>query len=56
MNGIYRIKHNELAPINARVREIMLRFHKVTYTHVRREYNQLADGVVNKILEEHMRL
>jgi ribonuclease HI len=56
MNGIYRIKHNELAPINARIRELLLRFHRVTFTHVHREYNKLADGVVNKILDEHMRL
>jgi ribonuclease HI/ADP-ribose pyrophosphatase YjhB (NUDIX family) len=55
MNGIYRVKHNELLPIHARVRELILRFHKVTFTHVLREYNQLADGVVNKILDQHVR-
>lgn len=53
MNGIYRIKNAELAPINDRIRELMRQFDKVTFTHVRREYNKLADGMVNKILDEH---
>jgi mutator protein MutT len=50
MNGIYKIKNRELWPINERIHELMSQFDKVTFTHVRREFNQLADGMVNKIL------
>lgn len=50
MNGIYKIKNRELWPINERIRELVTKFDKVTFTHVRREFNQLADGMVNKIL------
>lgn len=53
MNGIYKIKHPDLIPIHNRVRELIGRFKKVTFTHVRREFNTLADGMVNKILDEH---
>ena len=52
MNGIYKIKKEELAAINRRIQELSARFDKVTYTYVAREYNKLADGMVNKILDQ----
>lgn len=56
MNGIYKIKNKELWPIHERIRELMSHLEHVSFTHVPREKNQLADGVVNKTLDEHMRL
>jgi len=53
MNGIYKIKNRELWPVNERIRELVGKFDKVTFMHVRREFNQLADGMVNKILNAH---
>jgi len=53
MNGIYQIKSRELWPINERIHELVDKFEKVTFTHVKREFNQLADGMVNKILNAH---
>lgn len=53
MNGLYKIKHPDLAIIHHRIKELASRFDKVTFSHVRREYNKLADGVVNKILDQH---
>lgn len=53
LNGIYKIKNPDLAAINARIVEIVHQFDRVSFTHVRREYNRLADGMVNKILDEH---
>lgn len=52
LNGEYKIRHSELASINNRIAELAGQFERVTFTHVRREYNQLADGVVNKILDK----
>lgn len=52
LNGIYKIKHPELAVIFHKIRDCIPSFDKVTFTHVRREYNKLADGVVNRILDE----
>lgn len=53
MNGVYTIKNRELWPINERIHELVSQFDKVTFTHVKREFNQLADGMVNKILNAH---
>jgi mutator protein MutT len=53
MNGIYQIKNRELWPIHERIKELIPKFDKVTFSHVRREFNQLADGMVNKILNAH---
>lgn len=53
MNGVYKIKNRDLWPIHGRIKELVEKFDKVTFTHVRREFNQLADGMVNKILDAH---
>jgi mutator protein MutT len=54
MNGTYKIKNRDIWPINERIRELISKFDKVTFSHVKREYNQLADGMVNKILNAHV--
>ncbi len=53
MNGIYKIKNRELWPINERIRELCTKFEKISFSHVRREFNQLADGMVNQTLDAH---
>lgn len=53
MNGLWKIKHPDLAIIKNRIHELADQFDKVTFSHVRREYNKLADGMVNKILDQH---
>lgn len=53
MNNIYKIKNRELWPVHERIRELVTQFDRVTFSHVRREFNQLADGMVNKILNAH---
>jgi mutator protein MutT len=55
MKGLYKIKNRELWPVNERIRELMKQFDKVTFSHVPREFNQLADGMVNKTLDAHAR-
>ncbi|MFZ1250397.1 MAG: reverse transcriptase-like protein [Candidatus Microsaccharimonas sp.] len=53
MKGYYKIKNRELWPINERIRMLMTDFDRVTFTHVNRQFNQLADGMVNKTLDTH---
>ena len=53
LNGIYKVRDANLMVIKSRIVELARRFHRVTFTHVRREHNQLADGMVNKILDNH---
>jgi len=53
LKGIYKIKNRELWPIYERIRELLLRFEHISFTHVPRELNQLADGLVNRTLDDH---
>lgn len=55
MKGLYKIKNRELWPINERIRTLMTNFDRVTFTHVNRQFNQLADGMVNKTLDAQRR-
>ncbi len=55
MKGLYKIKNRELWPIHERIRLLMEDFERVTFTHVNRQFNQLADGMVNKTLDAHAR-
>ncbi len=51
LNGQYIIRNRELWPIHERIKELIGQFDKVTFRHVKRELNQQADGMVNKILD-----
>lgn len=51
MKGIYNVKNRDLIPINSSVKDIVSRLPKVTFTYVPREYNKLADSLVNEILD-----
>ena len=51
MKGIYKIKNKELLPVHHAVQALLPSFEQVQFTHVPREYNKLADAVVNEILD-----
>lgn len=53
MKGIYKVKNRDLWPIYDSVREFLSNFKKVTFTHVPREMNKLADSMVNDCLDDH---
>ncbi|MBP9668066.1 reverse transcriptase-like protein [Candidatus Saccharibacteria bacterium] len=53
LNGIYKIRNHELWPIYERIKELAMHFENIKFSHVRREFNKLADGMVNKILDAH---
>jgi ribonuclease HI len=52
MKGVYKVKNRDLWPIHDAVKELVKGFDKVTFTHVPRELNQLADAAVNRVLDE----
>lgn len=52
MNGLYKIKNRDLLPLHLRAKELAGKFEKVTFSHIAREYNMLADGIVNKLLDK----
>lgn len=53
MNGVYSIKNRDLWPINERIRKLVENFDRVSFRHVPRELNQLADAEVNRTLDAH---
>lgn len=51
LNGQYVIRNRELWPIHERIKELVSQFDKVVFRHVKREFNQQADAMVNRILD-----
>lgn len=54
LNGIYKVKNPEIAKRFVEVHNLIQDFKKVTFRHVRREFNKEADAVVNKCIDEHV--
>lgn len=51
LNGEYRVKNEGLAKKFVEVHNLRQKFHEITFTHVRREFNKEADAVVNKTID-----
>ena len=51
INGIYKIKNVDLKPIYDDVKSKALNFSKISFTHVPRAMNKLADALVNETLD-----
>jgi len=54
MNGLYKVKNADLWPIHSAIANLVHKFDRVHFVHVRREFNRLADGMVNKTLDAEM--
>lgn len=53
MTGVYRVKHPALIPLSLRANELRRQFDRVTFRHVRREFNKQADALANQALDAH---
>lgn len=51
LNGVFKVKNKELWPVHEAIKGLAALFESVTFQHVGREDNQLADDEVNKILD-----
>jgi ribonuclease HI len=51
LTGHYKVKEPTLQGLNAKVQELAF-FKPIKYVHVRREYNKLADKLVNEAIDE----
>jgi ribonuclease HI len=56
MNGKYKVKNQELAPLNQEVKALVDSFEKVVIVHVPRELNKITDNEVNRILDQQQRI
>jgi ribonuclease HI len=51
MTGVYRVKNEALRDLSVEAARLARALPQVTYTHVRREHNELADRLVNEALD-----
>ena len=56
LKGTFKIKNEALYPIYRDIKELVTQFEGVTFTHVPREFNKLADAEVNKCLDEELNI
>ena len=54
MKGIFKIKNRDLWPIHDAIRDLTASFKRVSFTHIPREHNGLADAAVNRALDSHL--
>lgn len=51
MRGEYKVKHAALQVLHADAKRLMARLGRVTFEHVRREQNKVADGLSNQAMD-----
>jgi ribonuclease HI len=51
MKGIFKVKNRDLWPIHQAIKDDLNNFSSVSFTHVPRELNKIADGMVNECLD-----
>lgn len=52
MKGIYRVKNAGLQPLHEDARALVKQIGRVTFEHVRREFNKDADRLANEAMDE----
>lgn len=52
MRGSFKVRNRDLWPIHAAIKEMMPHFKRISFNHVPRELNKLADAAVNRALDE----
>lgn len=51
LNREYKVRNAELAPLFVKIYNLTLSFKKVTFSHVRREFNKEADALANEAMD-----
>lgn len=54
MKGIFKVKNRDLWPIHDAVKKLLPSFDHVSFSHVPREFNKLADAAVNRAMDEEL--
>lgn len=52
INGIFKVHNPEFIDVYNRVIKLLFNFRRAHFHHIHREYNSLADSLVNRILDE----
>jgi ribonuclease H / adenosylcobalamin/alpha-ribazole phosphatase len=54
MRGAWKAKDANMRDLRDQARKLARSFERVTYEHVRREFNKAADALANKALDQHL--
>ncbi|MCA9348614.1 ribonuclease HI family protein [Candidatus Saccharibacteria bacterium] len=55
ISGIYKVRNRDLWPVYEHIKSESSKFREFNISHVPRELNKVADGIVNKILDDHIK-
>lgn len=56
MKGIFKVRNRDLWPIHDAITQLAKGFAAISYDHVPREFNKLADAAVNRALDEELNI
>lgn len=56
MNGIFKVKNRDLWPIHDAIKNLTKLFRRVSFSHVPREFNKLADAAVNRATDAELHI
>lgn len=54
MKGVFKIRNRDLWPLHDTIKQASAAFRHISFTHVPRELNKLADAAVNRALDEQL--
>ncbi|GAC1498865.1 MAG: hypothetical protein NVS1B10_01010 [Candidatus Saccharimonadales bacterium] len=54
MKGIFKVRNRDLWPLHDAIKQLVTKFDHVSFSHVPREFNKLADAAVNRTLDEQL--
>src|SRR5581483_254196 len=54
IKGTFKVRNRDLWPIHDAIKQLIPKFREITFSHVPREFNKLADAAVNRALDEHL--
>ena len=53
INGLWKVKHSEIIPLNNRAKELFKKYSNITIEHIPREQNSEADRLANQSIDEY---
>jgi len=54
LKGIFKVRNRDLWPIHDAIKKLAAQFDDISFSHVPREFNKLADAAVNRALDEEL--
>jgi ribonuclease HI len=54
MKGVFKVRNRDLWPIHDAIKKLAANFSEISFSHVPREFNKLADAAVNRALDEQL--